>query len=132
MYLAYTAVFWHHGQGPGGYCWGWKIGVQKEVEEEKLEHDEVTVKVSKCEEPASGVFFPLSVLKSSRDDRERGKCLNFQKCPGKAYAAQPSGRELTAVKGEEWLKHLYSKSYQNIPLTLFKVQGFYCQNPQAK
>lgn len=100
MYLADTAVFWHHGQGPGGTCWGWKTGVQKEVEEEKLEYDEVTVPISKCEEPASGVFFPLNVLKSSRDGREKDKCLNFQRCQGKAYTAHTPGRELTAMKGE--------------------------------
>lgn len=80
--------------------------MQKEVVEEKLEHGEVTVKVSRCEEPASGAFFPLSVLKSSRDHREMGKCLNFHKCPRKAHTARTSGREPTALKGEVWLKHL--------------------------
>lgn len=84
---------------------------------------------SKCEEPASGIFFPLSVLKSSKDDSERGKCLNS---PGKAYPAHQLGRELTAVKRRGMARTSFSKSYQNIPLTLFKVQGFYCQNPQAK
>lgn len=67
MHLAYAAIFWHHGQGPGGE--GWKTGVKKAVGEEELECDEVIVKVSKCEEPVSGVF-SLSVLKSSRDDKE--------------------------------------------------------------
>lgn len=75
MHLAYAAIFWQHGQGPGGE--GWKTGVKKAVGEEELECDEVIVKVSKCEEPVSGVF-SLSVLKSSRDDKEKGKCLTFQ------------------------------------------------------
>lgn len=84
----------------GGTVGAGKQECKKEVEGEELEHDELTVMIGKCEKPASGVFFPLSVLKSSRDDREKGKCLNFQKYPGKAYTACTSGRELTALKGE--------------------------------
>lgn len=36
----------------------------KEVVGEKLEEDEIAGKVSKCTEPASGVFFPFKSAKT--------------------------------------------------------------------
>lgn len=49
----------------------------------------------------------LSVLRSKSDDRERGNCLNPQKCQDETYIAPASGRELTAMKGKGWIKHFF-------------------------
>jgi len=47
----------------GRDCWDWKEGVQKEEVGKKLEEDEVAGNVSKCKQPASGVFFLLKCAK---------------------------------------------------------------------
>lgn len=58
------AKIWKRVALAGRQSWGWKTGVQKEVVGEKLEEDEIAGKVSKCREPASGVFFPFKCAKT--------------------------------------------------------------------